>query len=149
MIRLLLLTFVVSGCAQDYTHVSVEFRNGDNKQRQTVTQGANAWEKLGFHAQEGVDGHLHVTVKFMEFEGELARYRGLADRENNHIILSSSLSTLRLKSVAAHEFGHIILDTWKHLEEPQEGVMLGGAGYTSLSSDDLELACNESGLCLE
>lgn len=70
---------------------------------------------------------------------------GMSDRATSTARIDASISGLYLLHVVAHEVGHIVLDTWRHLPSGTVGIMASGSGEWGASRADLALACERIG----
>lgn len=128
--------------------------------------GVRAWKPLGFDAvrvedipptqracpknwysNEPIDVDCHIPIRIERQEGVIAENGalGYAVREGRWIVIDASLSGLTLQGVAAHEIGHIILDTGTHSKDG--GIM--DSGDWVMSPGDYDLACESIGVCIE
>lgn len=109
-----------------------------------IWAGAAAWRALDFGLAP-LDGEpeLWVTVQHRDLGGA---YGGLADRARAVVLLDGGrLAGWQLQATAAHELGHIMLDTGAHLGPGLGGVMASPPTATALSAADRELACDVAG----
>lgn len=124
-------------------------------------QGLAAWARLGFTpGDNGVEcprdwyvaGEVDCTItiyialwpQFKERYGHDA----LTDRATRGVIIDDRYSGRLLVHLAAHEIGHVLLDTG-HLQPGQVGIMSGeGLTETKAWPADYELACESIGYCV-
>ncbi len=137
-----------------------------------IISGAEAWDDLGFL-------YLERDVNDVPYEAEMERCPrdwdaqhltecaipigvthefgmieklgvvGLANRTDRIIIIDSRFHGNGLSAIAAHEFGHILLNTSRHLSTGQRGIMMPYMGpYLRPTTADLTLACEETGICV-
>ena len=118
-----------------------------------VVRGMRAWEAIGFDVSmedfgldecrpawvvaDGID--CQFTIGVVAEPGTVTR----SFRDLRVVYLDESMDDDRLLTAAAHEAGHILLDTATHT---RNGVMAGR--WPRLSDDDLALACESIGACL-
>lgn len=136
-------------------------------ERHYIEAGANAWHELGFelvdesalpecphlwYQRDEIDCAIHaVVVREPIVVGDM-EYAGATDRGARRIILSTRLTTdsydhkLELWAVAAHEFGHLLLNTSTHLPDGV-GVMSSPPHGFDPTDADYELACSAIGVC--
>ncbi len=134
-------------------------------------EGAEAWDELGFlYVSRGPDdlpyegemercprdwSQQHMTecaipVGITREAFLIERYGavGLADRSAQTIVIDSRFDQIDLRGIAAHEFGHILLNTPRHLDAGQRGIMMPYmSGYLRPTRDDYRLACEATGIC--
>lgn len=113
-----------------------------------VELGMTAWRRACFDVRlpsdpGGTSGDIHIVIAAAPYLGE--GVSGKADRESNIIVVRSDLETFRIASVVAHEAGHVLLNTHKHLDG--WGVMRTPSYGWELLEDDLDFACEEAGFC--
>lgn len=118
-----------------------------------VLRGVRAWEAIGFDVSSsdpGLDECPHGWVVGDElgcqFTVGVVRSPGVSPhslRSFRIMYIGTEAGGASLMVSAAHEAGHILLDTASHTPT---GVMSGRWG--ALSDDDLELACASIGACM-
>lgn len=139
--------------------------------RDEYLAGARAWEPLGFIVEEGRHGTRRECGRrwFESFDGEsrpdcqitipivvdpllVAKTGsdGMATADPRGIYIDASviappLNPRYLARLAAHEFGHVLLDT--HIHTPT-GLMSGEDRDPVMGEADYQLACEEIGVCL-
>lgn len=125
-------------------------------------QGVEAWGELGFvNDEKGVPlkitrvPNLHSDDKYMN------KLNGHADTENRHIQVEARLTGDALLHVVVHELGHVMLGCAVHLgatletrDRPVMGVMVDGSArmglwLTMVTQDDLDWACDCTGICVK
>ena len=127
-----------------------------------VLDGARAWLPLGFtfstddvglptcrrdwHRASGVRG-CQIVI-FVVRDPALIERRGtdaLSNRDASTVTIDSRVTDRdKLRTAAAHEVGHIILDTAEHTVG---GIMGGASRY--MHAVDKALACRSIGVCLK
>jgi hypothetical protein len=105
------------------------------------------WQAAGIY-EVGIDEHpdvvIYVDAGVSNLFERVGSY-GMADRGRRIIYLDHRLSVgFQLDVAAAHEIGHVVLDTDAHTGC---GIMAGAD--TSPCDEDLELACSAAGLGCE
>ncbi len=120
-----------------------------------AVEGAQAWEAIGFRvaetstapicprdwaAQMLIDCQIAITV-IWDTE---RTHGGLANHELRRIRIG--IETSSVANVAAHEVGHLVLDTPDHLA-PNRGVMSIGPTGAVLTVADRVFACSHLGDC--
>lgn len=132
-----------------------------------VMEGARAWESLGFelildpmeqsviplcpgdwHVAGPYDCRLRVGVRQVPDSDLPPGTAAYADRATDVISIGDRFHGRYLVHLAAHEVGHIILDTGEHLGPNTPGVMGQGNDLIELTDADLDLACRSIHLCL-
>jgi hypothetical protein len=79
--------------------------------------------------------------------GEDSGIGAVTDRDQRSIIIDPKWHDFELIEIAAHEFGHLLLDCG-HLPAGQSGVMQAkGASFTPTAAD-YALACSTLGICV-
>jgi hypothetical protein len=138
-----------------------------------IEAGAEAWTKLGFlyktvgpsdipyegsmqrcprdwAEQDMTECTIPVGVTHEAFLIEDDSIVGYTDRANYIISIDSRFHEYDLQSIAAHEFGHMLLNTGRHLDVDQYGIMLPSMNqYTYPTHFDYKLACEETSICIE
>lgn len=122
--------------------------------------GARAWEAIGFTVTTEASNLPRCARRWYDAGGErncelpiiierspivLPEFgtQALANRGERHVLIDSSVTDYyALLVIAAHEVGHIALDTAEHTR----GGVMGGAAWT-LKDVDYELACSSIGVC--
>ncbi len=142
-----------------------------DEQVEFVMKGAEAWTELGFlYVNRGVDDYpyeqdmercprdwaqrymtecaIPVGVTHEAFLIERYGAVGLASRADWTITIDARFEQNDLRGIAAHEFGHILLNTPRHLDAGQRGIMDPYMnGYLRPTGDDYRLACETTGIC--
>ena len=133
-----LLAMLISGCSSIETVVEVIDHGGlTGEQFADAKSRVWTWRSFGFGIDPDSAPDLIVTIEGKPLDG----YGGLANREKNRIILNTDLDDRCFKGAAAHELGHILLDTSRHLDSGDHGVMASPLECTTrLSDGDFELA---------
>lgn len=129
---------------------------------EAVRRGASVWVRLGFRSFVEHVPHLPecpndwhrrgitecaITVgvvrdpHLLEHEG----VDGMASRERHEIIVDSRWDGWNLTALVAHELGHILLNTPRHLDPGDEGVMAKAGAEWQPSQADERLACETVG----
>jgi Zn-dependent protease with chaperone function len=121
----------------------------------SVAEGLAAWRQLGFITEVEQEtalpacpndwaarGLIHCALVLglrkepcLMSEG----MRGASDRVTDTITVDANIHGKELAHVIAHEAGHILLNTSKHVRS--YGVMLSGGSMSDLSAQDRALAC--------
>ena len=79
--------------------------------------------------------------------GENSEISAVTDRDQRGIVIDPKWHDFELIEIAAHEFGHLLLDCG-HLPAGQSGVMQAkGASFTPTAAD-YALACATLGICV-
>ncbi len=131
------------------TEVFLELRGFEPEQESRILDGAAAWAPLGYRftvVDRVPDGEWHFA--YIDAWSDLGGPCAAADRGRHHVKIDLACIERRtdwapdalLQQCAAHELGHILLDTPEHTAT---GVMSGHS--LSLSPDDLALACRATG----
>lgn len=157
MTRAAVIALALAGCAGDELvapHVALVGDVNDD-----IATGARAWARLGFRIHEGeVDGaecarrwydlrdfECVITVTVVRDPRLREEYgtNALADRLSRSIAIDArETSPTVLRIAGAHEVGHLVLDTGRHTL----GGVMGGSRWR-LTDVDLELACDQIGIC--
>jgi hypothetical protein len=121
--------------------------------------GARAWEAIGFsivtaasdlprcerrwYELGDVACELPITIERSPLVLPMVGTQAFADRGERRIYIDSSVTDYyELLVIAAHEVGHLVLDTAEHTR----GGVMGGAAW-SLEDVDYALACSSIGVC--
>lgn len=140
---------------------------------ESVQKGAEAWDELGFlYVRKDVDdfpyegemercprdwSRQHITecaipVGVTKEDGLLEKTGaiGTSDRASGVITIDSRYTGELLRAIAAHEFGHILLNTSNHLPDGQWGIMQSHTSwYVRPTEWDYRLACDATGICAD
>jgi len=142
--------------ADPKTHVRVV---AEADQLAGYVDGANAWTELGYAADfedtgepechEVRDVGCQITIVIQRRAGLRERYHAdaLTDRGTRTIIIDDRWSDWALLTLAAHETGHILLDTGRHAEPGKRAIMAAQTGTWSIQPADIALACETIGVC--
>lgn len=127
-------------------------------------QGADAWSALGVVASFDASGLPECADVRDAFAGEPCEVvlyvgrgrvaeqygaRGVTSRDaygRRVSLIDASISGRELVAVAAHEFGHSLLDTGAHVADPR-AVMFHASTATTPAADDYALACSSVEAC--
>lgn len=134
--------------------------------RQSTSDGANAWVRLGYIETQTDDPSLPecppfwyrtkttnckltvVLQKIVNLSGEFnGTVDGMADQGSRSIFIDSKWNGWAMVAIMAHEFGHILLDTPKHLVKGQIGIMVPAGDSWIPTQADYDLACSTIGIC--
>jgi len=126
--------------------------------------GANAWSRLGYSASFEDSGELEcadvrdglaggpcqITIVVGRRLQLRERYGadGLADRTTRSILIDARWSSWNLIAISAHEIGHVLLDTGRHLDG-QRAIMGDPSAEWDATPADYGLACETIGVCVE
>jgi hypothetical protein len=176
---ILCIALLASACAAEVEGPAVVIRQGTSftdVEMKYIQSGVATWRELGFHLetesdlpecgrywyQDGeIDCKITIDLTMEHLESDGHEYAGLAQRDSRDIILSDHFHmeqfnynlAIELQIAAAHEFGHILLDTG-HLPDGVKGLMSapyamgGGDAGTEPTQADYDLACERIGICL-
>lgn len=135
--------------------------------QKSISDGAAVWVKIGFAyaASSSLPEcpriwykppppnracKITVVVTRVSMEkmfGEDSGFAAVTDRDQRSIIIDPKWHDFELIEIAAHEFGHLLLDCG-HLPAGQSGVMQAkGASFTPTAAD-YALACSTLGICV-
>lgn len=137
--------------AEPLVHVRVVSSEGPVDEY--VLRGARAWGEIGFDVGEDDAAIRECRIGWEVADGVdcqitigIVREPGVpphSHRDWRTIWLPSELGGIDLQIAAAHEFGHVLLDTPTHTPA---GVM-SGRRRIRLDDDDRALACDAIGVC--
>ena len=155
--RALFLVAAIAGCAPERPGPAIRLDIDPAiapAQSELIADGAYSWRAVGFLAEpwddfEPDDAQVWVKVRAAS-PGQLNGNPGGAIRDLGLILLDLDVigsDPWALRSAAAHELGHILLDTGEHLAPGVAGVMALSGGTTVLSDADYALACAVAELC--
>jgi hypothetical protein len=158
---LLALALLSGGCALDVAPQPVVHLRAFDGQAllSSDVEGARAWEAIGFEVVTEASGlprcerrwydaddracELPITIERSALVLPMLGTQAFANRGTRHVLIDTSVTDeLALLVIAAHEVGHIVLDTEQHTE----GGVMGGAAST-LQHVDYALACSAIGVC--
>lgn len=133
-----------------------------------LTDGSEVWDDMGFlyvmdpNERLGTDvcpndwffkhkTECKIRVGITRVPRLLEEYGvvGLSDRANGTIEVDSRFSGLYLRHICAHEFGHILLNTGRHLPAEVTGIMQPSGSEIYPSEADWALACVSTGICID
>lgn len=125
-----------------------------------MLDGAAQWEQVGFSTAETdvlpecsprwyVDGDFDCTITIAVEVRFADGFGGWANFHTRTIVIDPVMleDAYLLQSIAAHEVGHIILDSGVHLDF-QAVMNLSRVSATVTASDKI-LACSSVGMCVE
>jgi len=129
---------------------------------EAVRRGASVWVRLGFRSFVEYVPHLpecprdwyrrgatecQITIGVVRDQELLTRdgVDGMADRDRHEIIVDGRWSGWNLTALLAHEVGHIILNTGRHLTPGAVGVMAAAGAEWQPTRADEALACETIG----
>jgi len=130
-----------------------------------VADGDSVWSPLGFgleaveleradcprtwyRAPRVTDCALRIAVEQRTGLHEQTGADGLADRDGRTVLIDARWHDFALVAIAAHELGHVLLDTGAHLPAGEAGVMAATAGAWQPTEADWRLACDSLGICV-
>lgn len=162
MVLMRFLIPLLAACSQDPT-VLIHFvapEKWSDEDRYYVLKVSESWEELdldfeftdspkrsatpcltGWYKVDQRD--CTIDIGLFKTEGLIIdhRIRGYADRVYDEAHVDASLTSHELLHVTAHEIGHVLLNTGRHLQFTQYGIMRSGGDATKASLYDLNLAC--------
>lgn len=157
----LLLAFGVSSTGCLYSpdlHIHIVADDGDPVVAELGRQGVEAWSAMGFvNDEKGTRVTIKSVLDLRTHDKYANKLNGHTDRENSLIEVEGRLMQTEdaFLHTVVHELGHLIMDTGHHLALPgQYGVMLDGSlrpndlWLTKVTQDDLDLACQFTGICV-
>lgn len=125
-----------------------------------VLAGAAQWERVGFSVTEAdalpecsptwyTDGNLDCVITITVSVRDAHGAGGWANLRTREAVIDPSMlaDAYLLQSIAAHEVGHIVLDTGTHLDF--RAVMNLSRVAAALTPSDEILACSAVGLCVD
>lgn len=160
MIRLLALAALLGGCAVDLPSGRVHIVAAEPLEAYVI--GVAAWGALGYlptfegsdlpeceDVRDALAGEAcELTIEVVREDNLVENYgaHGIASAERRKVWLDTRLEGNELRALAAHEFGHILIDSVGHA--PTRFAVMGiPATLWNAQPADLALACETVGWC--
>jgi len=138
--------------------------SADDQQR--VVDGSGVWDQLGFGGAPSSalpecrrQWYLAPKTTQCKITVEVSRQTmdqlfvgdettsAVADQDHRTVIIDPKWHGWDLLAIAAHEFGHILLDS-HHLAPGKIGVMQAKGALWTPTQDDYDLACSTIKICI-
>lgn len=159
----LLLALLLTSCGACIDTQSPNVQIVGNGDHEALVDGANSWLSLGYRAtlepiglpecadvREALAGEACQITIAVRWQLGLIETRGvnaMADRRGREVVIDMRYqSYYQVLPLAAHELGHVLLDSG-HLPEGVRGIMGVSAGLWSPTDADYALACESLGVC--
>lgn len=161
--RALAVVVVAAACTHTYGPTAVLHFEGTwtAADREAARRGASVWAQIDFryaldasplpacprdwYQRKVTACAIHVGLRWQP--GLQADYSasGMTDRGTREILLDPQWHGWALTSIVAHELGHVLLDTARHLAAGLRGVMQAHTSTWEPSAADRALACETIG----